>query len=70
MQLPETGAFGGGQWLVEGRGVEPDVEVDNPPWATYGGEDAQLVAAVSYLLGKVEEDPLPSLQPPLYPSRV
>ncbi len=33
-----------GEWLIEGHGVEPDVVVDNPPHATFKGEDAQLKA--------------------------
>ncbi|AUH50316.1 peptidase S41 [Chromobacterium sp. ATCC 53434] len=36
-------------WVVEGRGVTPDIEVDNPPWASFRGEDAQLEAAIRYL---------------------
>jgi tricorn protease len=39
-----------GRRLVEGVGVLPDVEVDNPPRATAKGQDAQLEAAVAQLL--------------------
>ena len=39
-----------GQILVEGKGVTPDVEVDNLPRATAAGGDAQLDAAVVVLL--------------------
>ena len=39
--------------------VEPDMEVDNPPHATFRGEDAQLDAAIEYLLRKIEEEPVP-----------
>ena len=42
VQLPETGAYSGDEWLIEGRGVEPDVEVDNLSWATFHGADAQV----------------------------
>ena len=31
-------------WDVEGNGVEPDIELDNPPRATFLGGDAQLDA--------------------------
>jgi tricorn protease len=44
-----------GAWLVEGQGVAPDVEVDNPPHATYLGEDAQLAAAIRILEEKLRE---------------
>ena len=63
------GAFGGGQWMIEGHGVEPDVQVDNLPWSTYLGSDAQLEAAVSYLLGEIETKPLPPIQAPPRPTR-
>ncbi|MBH9576857.1 S41 family peptidase [Inhella proteolytica] len=39
-----------GQVLIEGKGVVPDLEVDNPPRATAQGQDAQLEAAVQQLL--------------------
>lgn len=55
----ETGVYGPeGQWLIEGRGVEPDVAVDNPPHATFKGEDAQLRAAVDELLKQIKEKPV------------
>jgi tricorn protease len=58
-----------GRWLLEGLGVGPDVEVDNPPRATYLGEDAQLSSALAYLEGKIAAEPIPRLRagplPPL-----
>lgn len=39
-----------GQILVEGVGVQPDLEVDNPPRDTAQGGDAQLQAAVAALM--------------------
>ena len=57
-----------GRWLLEGRGVSPDVEVINPPRATYSGEDAQLARALTYLADKIETDPISELTPqPLPP---
>jgi len=46
-----------GQILVEGVGVTPDVEVDNPPRATAAGGDAQLQAAVATLLKQLPASP-------------
>jgi hypothetical protein len=47
----EFGVYGPeGQWLIEGHGVAPDTVVDNQPHATFAGEDAQLAAAIAYLL--------------------
>jgi tricorn protease len=43
----EFGVYGPeGEWLIEGHGVDPDIVVDNPPHATFMGEDAQLDAAM------------------------
>ena len=52
-----------GRWLLEGSGVAPTVEVDNPPRATYLGEDAQLARALSYLEGKIAAEPIAPLRP-------
>ncbi|QJR12928.1 Tricorn protease [Usitatibacter rugosus] len=49
-----------GAWIIEGTGVTPDIEVDNPPNATYRGEDAQLAAAIRVLEQKLKEKPYPA----------
>ena len=58
-----------GRWIIEGRGVAPDIEVDNPPHASFEGHDAQLEAAIAYLEKKIAEspvvDPKPQAIPPL-----
>jgi C-terminal processing protease CtpA/Prc len=38
-----------GPRLIEGRGVVPDVEIDNPPHTTFDGADAQLDMAICRL---------------------
>ena len=64
----ETGVYGPeGQWLIEGHGVDPDVVVDNPPHAAFGGTDAQLDAAVRHLQELIRTKPLPVPPPPPYP---
>lgn len=55
-----------GEWLVEGKGVTPDVEVDNPPHATFMGEDAQLDAAIRILNDKLREKPVVEPSPPVF----
>jgi tricorn protease len=55
-----------GQWLIEGRGVEPDVVVDNLPRATFDGGDAQLRAAVEHLERLIREQPIAPPVPPAY----
>ena len=52
-----------GRWIVEGYGVSPDYEVDNPPLATFTGDDAQLRAAVTLLEDKIARNPVPALVP-------
>ena len=52
-----------GRWIVEGYGVSPDYEVDNPPLASFKGDDAQLRAAVALLEDKIARNPVPALVP-------
>lgn len=54
-----------GRWLIEGRGVAPDIEVDNLPLATARGADAQLTAALEYLAQQLATHPV--RQPPAQP---
>ena len=57
-----------GEWLVEGYGVSPTIEVDNLPHATFGGKDAQLEAAIEYLQQKIEEEPIPEMKAKPFPA--
>ena len=57
------------KWLIEGHGVDPDVVIDNLPHATFNGQDAQLKAAISHLLKRIEEDPVEVPAPPAYPRK-
>jgi tricorn protease len=66
----EFGVYGPeGEWLIEGHGVVPDLEVDNLPHATFQGQDAQLEAAVDHLLELIERDPPRVPEPPPYPDK-
>jgi tricorn protease len=66
----EFGVFGPeGKWLIEGRGVEPDMVVDNLPFETFKGKDAQLQAAISYLQKQVKDHPVPDIKVPAYPNK-
>ena len=51
-----------GSWLLEGRGVSPDVPVENLPVALYGGRDAQIETAVARLQAKLKTDPVAPLR--------
>lgn len=52
-----------GEWIIEGYGVTPDVEVDNLPYATFNGNDAQLQSAIEYLQKKLQAEPITRPQP-------
>jgi len=66
----EYGVYGPqGEWLIEGRGVEPDVVVDNLPHATFQGRDAQLDAALELVLRKIAAEPVPDWSAPEYPDK-
>ena len=52
-----------GNWIVEGFGVGPDYEVENGPYATYQGKDAQLEAAIGLLQQKIAAEPVRPLVP-------
>ncbi len=49
-----------GQWIIEGHGVDPDIDVDINPFEDYLGRDAQLDKAVSVLKEELKSyKPLP-----------
>ena len=65
----EAGQFGlDGAWLIEGRGVEPDVDVDNPPHESFEGKDAQLDRALALLKESLAKDPMKMPGPMPYPA--
>ncbi|MCE3264257.1 MAG: peptidase [Pseudoduganella sp.] len=70
VRVAENGQFGeaDGQWLIEGVGVAPDVEVDNLPHASYTGRDRQLEVAIEMLQKKLKEQPVKPLQPQAIPA--
>ncbi|MYN05071.1 peptidase S41 [Pseudoduganella sp. DS3] len=70
VRVAENGQFSeaDGQWLIEGVGVSPDVEVDNLPHASYKGQDRQLDVAIEMLQKKLREQPVRPLQPQAIPA--
>ncbi len=65
-RAPMSGVYGPeGEWLIENHGLEPD----NLPHATFNGEDAQLDAAIAFLLGEVRRDPRPVPEAPPFPDK-
>ena len=57
------------QWLIEGHGVEPHIEVWNTPDSLARGEDTQVNAAVDYLLQQLAATPAGEPPKPAYPDR-
>ncbi|MFZ6647405.1 S41 family peptidase [Undibacterium sp. TJN25] len=69
VRVAESGQFAAdGRWLIEGIGVLPDVEVDNPPHATFAGEDRQLETALQMLEKKLKEQPVKPYAPQEIPA--
>jgi len=69
---PEFSIYGlDSKWLIENRGVQPDVVVDNPPDLVRKGQDPQLEKAVEMLMEQIKANPkkLPPRPPdlPTYP---
>lgn len=59
----------GKEWIIEGKGVTPDIIVDNDPATEFAGKDQQLERAIEEILNelKTREKKIPS--PPPYPKR-
>ena len=72
--IPEDALYGlDSQWVLENRGVEPDITVDDSPADWLAGHDVQLEAGVKYLLEQLQQHPegvppppaaLPAYPPP------
>lgn len=59
LSVPEAGSANvNGEWVIEGRGVDPDIEVQNHPRDLIEGRDAQLETAIEVLLEKIEAEPM------------
>ncbi len=46
-----------GKWVVENRGVEPDIIIEQNSAELAGGKDTQLMKAVEVLMEKIKADP-------------
>jgi tricorn protease len=69
---PEFAHYGlNSKWVVENRGVAPDIEVDDRPDDVVRGKDAQLDRAIQEVMKQIEANPkkLPPRPPdlPAYP---
>lgn len=48
-------AADGSGWIIEGRGVEPDIEIFNDPYKEFIGEDEQLEKAIEVIKKQMKE---------------
>jgi tricorn protease len=56
VNVPESGlASKNGEWIIEGYGVEPDIEVDNDPQSVISGKDPQLERAIAEVMTKLKQ---------------
>ena len=65
---PEFSLYGlDSKWLIENRGVQPDIVVDNPPDLVRKGQDPQLEKAIQILMEQIKANPkkLPARPPDL-----
>ena len=46
-----------GQWIIEGYGVDPDIEVENDPQSVIAGHDPQLERSIAELMTKIKDHP-------------
>jgi tricorn protease len=57
-EVPHMGLFSAeGEWVVEGEGVPPDIEVEDDPSKMRGGADPQLDAAIALMRAELRKRP-------------
>jgi tricorn protease len=58
VNVPEFGfASADGRWIIEGHGVDPDIEIENDPKSVIEGHDPQLERAVEEVMKRIREHP-------------
>lgn len=66
VNVPEFGLVNmKGEWVIEGYGVDPDIEIENDPRSVIAGRDPQLEKAVEEVMKKMAANPqkLPARPP-------
>jgi len=58
-----------GAWIIEGKGVEPDIYVDNDPAKEHSGIDEQLNKAIEVILKELETEEKEIPPVPSYPEK-
>jgi tricorn protease len=69
--VPESGfANTKGEWIIEGHGVDPDIEVVNDPKSVIEGKDPQLERAVAEVMKKIQASPVKLPPKPAGPIKI
>jgi len=58
-----------GEWIIEGYGVDPDIEVVDDPGLMAKGGDPQLERAIAEVLKSLKKNPPLEVKKPKYPKR-
>jgi tricorn protease len=71
LNRPEFSRFDleGKEWIMEGKGVEPDIVVDNDPAREFAGIDDQLNKAIEAIKDQLARNPVKVPEPPPYPDK-
>jgi tricorn protease len=71
LNRPEFSRFGldGHEWIMEGKGVEPDIVVDNDPAREYARVDDQLNRAIDEIKAALARNPVQIPAVPPYPDK-
>jgi tricorn protease len=68
--VPSFGIYNtNGEWIIEGYGVDPDIEVVDDPAAMARDEDPQLERAVAEVMKLLRQHPPREVKRPPYPKR-
>ncbi len=68
--VPRFGIYNqDGEWIIEGIGIYPDIEVYDEPHLVAAGKDPSLEKAIEVLLKQLEENPPRSWKAPTDPDR-
>jgi tricorn protease len=59
-----------GEWIIEGHGVDPDIEVENDPPSVIAGKDPQLERGVTELMKKLQQSPAAQPKRPADPVKL
>jgi tricorn protease len=70
LQVPNAGTYtADGRWIVEGWGVDSDIDVPDDPVALLAGTDVQLEAAITEMMRELKEPHFTRPEPPPFPDR-